>query len=83
MSAQISLSGYCRTGGALLGQGEVGCAGEAVMGAAGAAADAGRAGFFGAGFLAGGFLATFGAGAAGESSTTTGLGPSLGESPDD
>ena len=49
---------YCRTGGALVGQGEAGCAGAAVIGAgAAAAAGCGRAAdFFVAGFLAAGFL---------------------------
>ena len=43
---------YWRTGGALVGQGDAGCAGAAVIGAGAAAA----AGFFVAGFLAAGFL---------------------------
>jgi len=84
MFFEIASTGYCRKGGGLVGQGEVGCAGDAVIGAAagGAAADAGRAGFFfAAGFLAAGFLATLGAGAAGVSSTTTGLGRNRGGSP--
>jgi hypothetical protein len=74
------LAGYWRTGGALVGQGDAGCAGAAVMGAGGGAAAA--AGFFVAGFLAGGFLAAGrGCCAAGVSSTTTGLGPKRGGSP--
>ena len=45
-------AGYWRTGGALVGQGDAGCAGAAVIGAGAAAA----AGFFVAGFLGAGFL---------------------------
>jgi hypothetical protein len=70
---------YCRTGGGLVGQGEAGCAGDAVIGAG--AAGCGRAlVFFAAGFLAGGFLVALG-GAAGVSSTTTGFVPKRGGSP--
>jgi hypothetical protein len=71
---------YCRAGGGFVGQGDGACAGAAVIGAgAGAAAAVGRAaGFFAAGFLAG----FFAPGAEpGVSSTTTGLGRSLGGSP--
>jgi len=74
---------YWRTGGALVGQGDAGWVGAAVIGAgAAAAAGCGRAaGFFVAGFLAAGFLVPRGCGAAGVSSTTTGLGPKRGGSP--
>ena len=51
-SIQDISAGYCRTGGALVGQGEAGCAGAAVIGAGAAAA----AGLFVAGFFAAGFL---------------------------
>jgi len=76
-------AGYCRTGGALVGQGDAGCAGAAVIGAGAAVAvGCGRAaGFLVAGFLAAGFLVPRGCGAAGVSSTTTGLGPKRGGSP--
>jgi hypothetical protein len=75
-------SNYCRTGGALVGQGEAGCAGAAIGAGADAAAGCGRAAdFFVAGFFAAGFLAALGCCAAGVSSTTIGLGPKRGGSP--
>lgn len=74
-----------RVGGGVLGQGEVGCAGDAVIGAAAGAGEAAGAGlaacFLAAGFLAAGGFAAFGVGPAGVSSTTTGLGRNLGGSP--
>ena len=72
---------YCRTGGGFVGQGDCACgAGDAVIGA-GAGATA--AGLDCAARFAGGFFAGFFAvdGAAGESSTTTGLGRNLVGSP--
>lgn len=76
---------HYRAGGGLVGQGEAGCAGDAVIGAdAGAAAGAGAdraACFLAAGFFAAGFAALGGGAVAGESSTTTGLGRNRGGSP--
>ena len=70
---------YCRTGGGFVGQGDCACAGAAVIGAgAGAVAGLTCAARFGGGFFAG-FFAD--GGAAGESSTTTGLGRHLVGSP--
>jgi hypothetical protein len=87
--AEGNLMSYCRVGGGVVGQGEAGCAGDAAVGAvaavaavAGAAAAVGRAaGLFAVGLLPAGFLATFAAGSAAVSSTTTGLGLNLGGSP--
>jgi len=72
---------YCRTGGGFVGQGDCACgAGDAVIGAGAgvAAAGLGCAARFAGGFFAGFFAVD---GAAGESSTTTGLGRSLVGSP--